>query len=267
MWKPIDNTSDLPNIGDSESLYLDFKAAPTESAFEIGKDVAAFANASGGTLLIGAAQEPGGRLKEFVPIEDIVAVERSYENAIRDRCRPRPMVTLNAVECDGSGGQVLAVNVQPFPGQPVGVYIPVKEQKGMKAIEDLFHYPIRVNRYTKAILPETLAMYVDARIRRIAILLEPLVGSQIRIQSAKPTGKNCFYADVCDLKNVSVSENTIELGIEGKSYFLPFDFIHSVHRSGDTWHMYVLGKFDTLVDSDSATPVDLNTLETVFLPF
>jgi len=267
MWKSIDSRNDLPSIGDPETLYLDFKAAPTDSAFEIGKDVAAMANASGGTLLVGAAEASGGRLKQYVPLKDAAATEKFYENVIRDRCRPRPTVTLNIVECDDSGGAVLAVNVQPFPGQPVGVHIPVKEQQGMKSIEDLFHYPIRVNTYTKAILPETLAMYVDARVRRISILLEPLVGSQIRVQSTKPTGENCFYMDLLVLKGVSLPENTVELELEGKSYFIPIDFIHCVHRSGSLWHIFIRGKFDELEWDGSDLPTDLKSHTTVFLPF
>jgi hypothetical protein len=265
MWKRIDSPGDLPSIGDPETLYLDFKAVPSDSGFEIGKDVAAFANASGGVILVGAVEEKK-KLIRFKPLTDPIRTKDFYTSAVRDRCRPHPTVGLDLITIDDSGGQILAANVEPFPGQPVGVHVTVSDQGEMKPrIQDLFHYPVRVYTDTKAILPENLAMYVDARVRRIAILLEPLVGSRVIVQCVHsvPPG---LRMDSFELKGVSVAENTIEFGSEKSgSLFISLDLVHSVHRTEKTWLVFVQGYFDE-ISWQSGVPDELKSYRAFFHP-
>jgi hypothetical protein len=99
----------------NETRTIDFKAEPADDPFEIAKDVAAFANAEGGTILIGAKGK-GEYLASYEPMTTTKAseVQRSYNNAVKSRCRPDPF--FNVVGLPKDDGVVLAVNVSPFPG-------------------------------------------------------------------------------------------------------------------------------------------------------
>lgn len=267
MWKPIRRRENIPRIDDSETLYLDFKAKPTDSPFEIGKDVAAFANASGGTLLVGAVAS-GKKLLKFQPLDDASSTVVTYENAINARCRPRPAVTWELVSFDNAGSQVLAVNIEPFLGQLVGVHIPKNEQKGMKPIEGLYHYPLRVNDHTQAILPENLAMHIDARNRRIAIILEPLVGTRAVLQSVykNKSINNGPLFNLATIKKVSISDNTVELATKkSNAYHLPIDLIHSIGRNGQTVVMFVYGYFQG-IDWNETVEDEYKTNPEIFRP-
>lgn len=117
-------------MGTAEGATIDFKAVldPKWPGFRLARQVAAFANAIGGTLLIGAVEEPGtDRLGTYRPLshDDAVAVEKRYGDAVKDLCSPKPLIDINAIQKDG--GVVVAVNVWPFPGQAVGVRARVEQ--------------------------------------------------------------------------------------------------------------------------------------------
>lgn len=125
MWKPIETALDLPAEHTFESNTLDFKAAPTESSLEMGKDVAAFANAQGGTVLVGA--HGGDRLERYNPMTvELAQSVAAYDRAVRDRCAPAPLFSMQLIARDE--GVVVAVNIQPFPGQVVGVRVLRKDK-------------------------------------------------------------------------------------------------------------------------------------------
>ena len=65
FYIPLSRPRPLPNVDtEIESAVQDWKAEPAASAFERAKDVAAFANHYGGTLLLGAI-ENSGRLARY----------------------------------------------------------------------------------------------------------------------------------------------------------------------------------------------------------
>ncbi|HEY2515734.1 MAG TPA: ATP-binding protein, partial [Polyangiaceae bacterium] len=76
-----------------ETAVLDLKEtyAPDKS-FEMAKDVAAFANHLGGTLLIGA-KEVDGKIGEYngVPPELAEKIRTGFSLATKERCSPRPI--------------------------------------------------------------------------------------------------------------------------------------------------------------------------------
>lgn len=172
MWTPIDSQSHLPAIGTRESPTLDFKKASTSDAFEIAKDAAAFANAQGGTFLVGAAG--GDHLVRFDPLDLKTAksVARTYEVAIRDRCKPAPLFTVKDIAVDG--GAVIVVNVWPFPKQVVGVSL----SKTETSIEGAYYFPLRVGTDTKPVTPQQIPMFMDAS--RAARLDFDRVRSEVR---------------------------------------------------------------------------------------
>jgi predicted HTH transcriptional regulator len=94
------------------------RRVPTIDSWEAAKDIAAFANALGGVILIGADEDKKrGMLGRYSPLTDPEAktARDAWGEAVETRCSPKPMVNLVNVPC--GQGCVVAVNVWPFPGQ------------------------------------------------------------------------------------------------------------------------------------------------------
>src|SRR5258706_6441754 len=72
--------------------FKDYRAHRGWKAFEYAKDVAAFSNHLGGTLVIGATED--GHLREYAGLTDdeATAGRQSFSNAVADSCIPRPVV-------------------------------------------------------------------------------------------------------------------------------------------------------------------------------
>lgn len=240
MWTAITHSEQLPPLQTSEQTWLDFKAQPTASQYEMAKDVAAIANATGGTLIVGAA-ENGSRLSAFVPlsVREATQVARSYQEAVRDRVRPLPIV--DAHPLSKNAGYVVVVNVQPFLGQAVGVHVKPPETD----LHNLFHYPLRVSTQTVFLTPEQLPMFTDARIRRIAILLEQARGSRVEIQ-LPPSADGRLHPAAGTIYAVNIATNTLEIGWlnEGPNVRIPLDLIAGVCEGFNApWQLFLRGRF------------------------
>ena len=97
MFRPIQKAEELPRPGEAEGVSLDFKAVAGEkwTGYRYARQVAAFANAIGGSLIIGAVEEQGtDRLKEARPLDlkTARATEKRYGEAVAHLCFPRPLV-------------------------------------------------------------------------------------------------------------------------------------------------------------------------------
>ncbi|MBS2031366.1 MAG: ATP-binding protein [Deltaproteobacteria bacterium] len=133
MFNQINNVDALPKAGGNyESIALDFKTKYKRNGpppgnfdqFEMAKDVAMFANANGGVILVGARESPvSGVLDGYEPLtpEDAKHHADAFNDAIADRCHPKPLVDLAVLDAPSGVNRVVAVNVWPFPGQVVGV--------------------------------------------------------------------------------------------------------------------------------------------------
>ncbi len=87
-------------------------AREEETHFHVAKDVAAFANHLGGSIVLGALESGG--VPDSVPTHDAGAGEAAgdaHSQAVRDRCRPAPVFTFQRYSSDG--GIVLVINVEP----------------------------------------------------------------------------------------------------------------------------------------------------------
>jgi len=170
LFKQIQTVGDLPSIGASrEKVALDFKAeVKDEERFELGKDMAAFANAMGGVILVGADEnKETGTLRGYVPLDQERAqvICEAYNKAAVERCFPSPVIDALTIERD-SGKYVVAVNVWPFPTQLVGV--------AHDKAQHVYAFPLRVGVHTKHLRPEQLPMLMVTGPRRAAILLSQI---------------------------------------------------------------------------------------------
>lgn len=255
MFTPIRTAADLPAIGRSnERFYLDFKSEPSVDGYENAKDVAAFANGDGGTILIGA-KGSGEYLAEYKPLDTKAAsaAQRAIDQAVRDRCAPVPLFDPVWIETDG--GIILAVNVWPFPGQVVGVELKKGEAKcgaAQTEPQGVYFFPRRVGAQMTSIRPEQIPMFMDARIRRFANSLQAAVGQMIVLQETKPileqsnSSIGTWMEAVC-LREVDLAGNALNITVrrKGKAAVemgLPFDAIEAVWREGKTWRVALRGQ-------------------------
>jgi hypothetical protein len=226
MFHPILSTNDLPPVGASrEHLTCDFKVKPANSRFEMAKDVAALANASGGTLLIGAA-EAAGALSAYIPLSraDAAAAQRNYEEAVRDRCDPSPIVSVGSI-VHGSG-VLLAINVMPSVASPVGVKVKADTSDGFGG--NAYVFPIRVTTQTIELLPGQLAMFMLPNVRRAVILLSRLKKNDtLTLQYKKAQHERVSFAKVT-FEEVDVLANRVRFSTNGGTRDMPIDAIESI---------------------------------------
>lgn len=121
-WKPIRTVDDLPKPGIVESDVLDLKRRYDRNAKgQTGalRDLASFANANGGTVIVGADEDPNtAALTRYVGIPDAEAEGRRVKQLALARLDPQPDVETVpiAIPSLNDGRHVLAINVAPFPG-------------------------------------------------------------------------------------------------------------------------------------------------------
>lgn len=172
----IDDERQLPAVGPvPEHLRFDMKMEvaqallATPDPVSMASDIAAFANAQGGVLLIGAKEEPRGLLAEYVPVslEQATKVVEKYQDALR-LCSPRPVI--DAKPLPKEGGFVVVVNCDLYAAPPVGVM----QANQNKAEPVWWAYPVRRGNRTHNLRPEELATIMEPKLRRMFHLLRSI---------------------------------------------------------------------------------------------
>lgn len=253
--RAISTFEDLPRVGEAnEKAHLDFKFECTATRYELAKDVAAMANASGGTIIIGAVadREVVAKYSPLTPAASSSA-QRSFEEAVRDLCRPTPVVQIERIP--HGQGIVLAVNVAPTVGLAVGVLIRKSENQ---PLEGLYHYPTRAGSHTKPIGPDQMHSYFDAAFRRKVLLLEQAVGTEIVLLGR--TLSSSWYGEGT-LESVDPEANVVHLTLnftdKRVAFDLPTDLIEAVWRGRSKWRISIPGHIDELVWTDKETENDV----------
>jgi hypothetical protein len=165
----IDSWANLPRTGAyhlTEQVWFDLKTNyPPKSHAEVAKDVAAFANAMGGAIIVGATEGTlGPDYSNPLPTAVAAEVENQVDLAVRDFCRPSPAVHVRSIPSpDHPTRMIVVVNVDPFVEQPVAA----RHASDINA----WRFPIRVGRHTEFIFPELLPMHMDSKARRAKLLL------------------------------------------------------------------------------------------------
>lgn len=239
-FRPISLGDALPAPASTvERATWDLKAKhPADKRFEAAKDVAAFANHLGGTLLIGA-QEKLGRVDCYVQLteDEAKATQDLFSQEVTQRCRPKPL--FDFVRIPHNGGFVLAINVWPSLAGPVGVRV-----NADKATEGwggpAFVFPLRVGSDSTPdfIAPENLAMFMTPSVRRAAVMLGKI---QLRAavavfvhnhRQASPDSKTLLFFGVNEEDNLVTfleqNNNNVEL-------VYPLDRVRTVFKDKNEW--------------------------------
>jgi hypothetical protein len=251
-YRPLTTPNDLPKVNDAfETATLDMKEAikpkatgtgkPKYDLFELAKDVAMFASSIGGTILVGAEEDGRtGRLKAYHPMltSDAKALADTFDDAVKARCHPSVMIDPSII-AQGTG-VVLAVNVPPFPGQPVAVHARGDATDGYG--DQMYAWPVRVGRDCAFIPPEQLPMLMLPELRHAAIRLKqiptrpPAVVGQLRSIAGGTT-------QFTDLK-INEAGSTVKFTMANQTELdIPLDFIGPVWRSAlGPWVVQLIGQ-------------------------
>jgi hypothetical protein len=255
LFPEIRTTFDLPPAGSSyERERQDFKVRISTRPFEIGKDIAAFANKFGGVLLIGA-EDDNDRLKQYVPLTKDEADEtrRAVANALKDRCFPEPRCDIETIS--QGQGFIVAINVWPLPDQVVGVKAPTDPAE-KRIPPHAYVFPIRKHTGTEYLKPQELAPLMLPELRLVAIALESIpkrerekVEMWWNVHSA--VRRAVSYEDVdthtARARFLVSNDSTTFRRYESKELILPLDAIQGVQPLGDgVWRVSLRGALEPL---------------------
>jgi hypothetical protein len=169
----IEVPEDLPPPGPlslraREKRDLDFKTfADRKHMAEHAKDIAAFANALGGVILVGADDRttPGSLSFPGVRGQTVSEARDIYEKA-GQLCSPP--VAPDVVPITAHGVPLVAVNIDPVVEQLVAS--PAADG-GSSIVTDAWKFPLRHASQTDFIDPKDIALHMDRTIRRAYLLL------------------------------------------------------------------------------------------------
>ena len=170
---PLIESMPLPVVGFSiERAVMDWKVEPSPHQFKKAKEVAAFANHLGGTVLVGANEDRAtGQLQGYAWMTLKKAKEAcsAYSTAVAQRCLPLPRFEFEqwAHPVDAEK-RVVAINVWPSLNL-VGVRVKSDPNEGWE--ESTFAYPVRSGIDARYLQPHEFAMHMTPGVRRIAVLL------------------------------------------------------------------------------------------------
>lgn len=229
--------SKLPEHGARETDTLDFKCEVESGTdlWKLAKDVAALANASGGSILVGACG--GTTLAHYKPLtrDECLDALKKYEEAVRDRCSPAPSIAHEYFT--HATGVALAVHVAPFPAV-VAVRV-VSPDVGSG--DDAWIFVRRVASQNVSFRPEELPMLMTPEIRRTAILLRGIGDgtayvvlrtapdhdtSRQRYDGGRAAPQPCLIKDVDELRNSVLFENKLK----SDKFAVPLDHVRTVFR-------------------------------------
>ena len=260
MFTPVTESSQLPREGTGfEHLIFDMKAGRGAyryfdkgveldwKRYEIAKDVAAFANGMGGTILIGAEEdERDGTLLSYPGVTDAQARELTeiIGEIVEKRCFPRPLIDVMRVM--HASTMTLAVNVWPFFGQIVGVSVTgagENDYRGDKA----YVYPMRLIDHTTYLTAEQVPMFMLPEVRRTLALLTAI--PPLNPSDRGRLVKLMWLADgpqwlewAVKIVEINALSNSIEVEIAPRRMSIPLDDIRQVWRDRGEWKMRVSGR-------------------------
>jgi hypothetical protein len=248
FYKPMTAPEHLPpKETGRETRSQDFKARVDDlrDHQELAKDVAAFANAFGGVILVGACEDQKTRVVSHYKVmtaSEAEELKRAFEMAVRNLCLPQPVVDvvrIDAEERAGVPGYVVAVNVDPMPMGPVGV---------RWRDPDSYAFPLRTATQTHFMSPTELPMYMVPEIRRVAILLEaiPLEDrDQVYLHSYWGDGATrTVVATYLGLDSILTAARFCMDKMRPRESTVPLDCISTVWRSASHWTLGVRGTIE-----------------------
>ncbi len=259
LWPLVETWTALPRMSEAyltERQWFDLKFTyKPGSQAEMAKDLAAFANAQGGALIIGAKEgptEPDYTSPLRAEVAERIALE--FDLAVRDHCRPSPTIHVRTIPSrDAPGMVVLVINIEPAVDQPIAARV---GEKSFAA----WRFPVRVGRDTEFLFPEQLPLYMNSKARRAKLLLLRALaaGGDVDLFDVPPGSwshgnirrSSPFKLDAVDTEgggSVLLRDGTGNLG--SQSIAVPLDDVEAVWLQHDgRWAMRISGHLDQFSD-------------------
>ncbi len=175
-----------------ENSTLDFKTnydlACRQTRRNIAVDVVAFANAFGGTIVVGVC-ERAGRIERIDGVANVPRLLKETATALQQFCVPVPRtpeenaftvtpadagrLLARGATAPSADVTIVTLYIRPDPRGPIGVCAFPKgaETEGMA---DLYRFPVRIDDQTRPLDPTELPMWMNSHERRIAIRLRAI---------------------------------------------------------------------------------------------
>lgn len=243
-FTPMNPATPLPAPGaGTEHALLDLKKGLSAKDFHNAKDVAAFANNLGGTLLVGAEEDGAARVLRYHPFSatDVTRLEEQITRAVDARCRPKPLVDFARIP--HGQGFVLAVNVWPSIAAPIGVSVKADGVDGFGGTAWVF--PVRIANQSIWLDSDNLPMHMLPALRRTLILLSSIpAGEPVALVRRGHT------VTVHTIKEIDETTNTLRLSGSSPGHqekWLPLDAIKHVYKgnadNGAAWQLGVVDPY------------------------
>ena len=253
-------TVTLPAIGEPESNRQDYKLKyPDDDSRQLKmmSDVVAFANANGGKLYIGIVDKDDrvAAIPGLLPSE-AKKTRTDIERWVKDLTQPIPVINCSEVSLE-NGNIVVVVNVQAYPGVPVGFRL-------AGGAEGPWSFPVRVATQTKLYPPERLVFLMDVDLRRKIQLLYLVMADEI----AKIHHTEHHY-QINGLERMKVAEVmtsarfsvvavdetgsfTLRLtnGQQTADAWIPIDTVKTIWRVENGWCLWLTGQIKAPVERE-----------------
>jgi hypothetical protein len=242
FFSPIRATADLPppagaTTRASESERCEFKQtyAP-QNHREMAKDMAAFANAMGGAIIIGTTSDDAPLGYPGLPPAFAETLSNEFDLTLRSDLSPKPLVERCLVDSPlANGNVVLAINVDPYPDQVVGA----------RDGGDSWRFPVRTGAQTTYRDPAMLPLF-DARSRRAAILLDRIpAGALVSVSFQNTAGVVINPSGLKTFVGVDSGINVVKLENRQQTphvaEWYPLDQVLTVYLSAErVWRVKIL---------------------------
>lgn len=268
-WTPLNQGNALATlIGAHEKAVIDFKKEydlrdldKNDGRFEIAKDIAAFANHLGGTIVVGAVENPQtGKLVAFNSVQDEKRLVQALDQAL-NFCLPPPVATHEQIDLDaqtqdtilgrpGATGLItlVAINVQPYLNGPIGAKIWRESGKKGEAFNDAFRFPCRGAEGTRYLRPEELALAMNSHERRILLQLEKIEPDlSITLWTPQPLRGGITTSTTCKIVQIDHEGSVILVESQHPEPYkceIPVALIRAIWRTRDGWNMGIEGSIN-----------------------
>jgi hypothetical protein len=261
-WTPITSVDQLVDC--FENSRFDYKTTydltNKATRYEIAKDVAAFANAYGGTIVVGVF-ESGGKVVRIDGVADVPKLMAEMATALKKCSSPVPvtpeehaivvspqdaarLLRKSGAPAPVSEVTIVTLNVRPDTRGPIGVHV----FDGVNAsLADVYRFPVRIDDQTRFLNPTELPMWMNSHERRVAIQLrEVFSGDPVDVIVHHLIGVmvNHPHDQPMKLSGVDEARGVLEFtGKTGAAVHVPFLFVPAVWRDphDSVWRVAVRG--------------------------
>lgn len=257
-WQQVTPSTLVSFLGVAhEKTTLDLKATydrALPARYEQAKDLAAFANVLGGTLVVGAIEGKGpdkGRPIAFKSVPDVPYLTDELTEAVR-LCFPPPVVlhhriTLTAAEQAtlldrpvSEDASLLIVNVQASLVSPIGC---LGCDANGKKIDDHYRFPIRTVEGTRYLRPEELPFHMNSHERRTLLQLRQVPGdTMIFVWGRKLDGS--VTPERCTLVSLDPERLVMRINRRDGRFpeaEVPLAMVRTVWKGEETWEIAIEG--------------------------